>query len=147
MRWVLKPTNNQLRYWKLDQDELGAELKYNEQVNSFRLTAADKRLFFIERVGFLQSRYLVKTEYSIDAGELSPGKNRHSGLVSTENKKFHYQLEDGVLLMFSKTETFTVTIEADDINTITQGELCALVFSSVRVLSRQYTRVAKPQLV
>ena len=147
MRWVLKPTNNQLRQWKLELDELSAELKYNEQVNSFRLTAADKRLFFIERVGFLQSRYLVKTEYSIDAGELSPGKNRHSGLVSTENKKFHYQLQDDVLLLFSKTERFTVAIEADDINTITQGELCALVFSTVRVISKLNTRAPKPHLV
>jgi hypothetical protein len=145
MRWALTASDNQLRYWKLDECDLGAELKYNEQANSFRLTAADKRLYFIERVGFLQHRYLLKTEYSIEAGEVIPGRNWHSGVVSTEDQRFQYVFEDSSLLLFSKTETFTVAIKIDDMKSIGQAELCALVFSTVRVLSKRYAGKAKAE--
>ena len=91
----------------MEEDEFPAELKYNDQAKSFRLTSDDKRLFFIERVGFLQSKYLLKTEYSIVIGEVYPVKNWHSGLITIENKKFNYFLQHDTLTLSTKKESFS----------------------------------------
>ena len=55
MRWALKQSTNRLHYWNMEQVEFTAELKYNQQAQSFRLTAGDKRLFFIEKEMILLS--------------------------------------------------------------------------------------------
>ena len=144
MRWSLTHSTNQLHFWKMEEDELNAEIKYNEQAKSFRLTAGDKRLFFIERVGFLQNKYILRTEYSVVAGEVYPVKNWHSGIAVIENKKFNYHLKDNLLALTSRKENFSLTIEVKDSNNLNPSELFALLFSSLRVLTKSYA--AKPAL-
>jgi len=72
MRWALTQSTNQLRSWQLKENEFIAALKYNKKAHSFRIAASDKRLFFIEKTGFLQNKFLVRTEYSVITGEIFP---------------------------------------------------------------------------
>jgi len=138
MKWFLTHSTNQLHYWKMEEDEFPAELKYNDQAKSFRLTSDDKRLFFIERVGFLQSKYLLKTEYSIVIGEVYPVKNWHSGLITIENKKFNYFLQHDTLTLSTKKESFSLSVEISDANKVNPSEFFALLFSSLRLLTTSY---------
>lgn len=138
MRWSLTHSTNQLHFWKMEEDECNAEIKYNEQVKSFRLTAGDKRLFFIERAGFLQNKYILRTEYSIVAGEVYPEKNWRSGIAIMEDKKSQYLLKDNLLALSSKKENFSLTIEVNDSNNLNPSELFALLFSSLRVLTKSH---------
>lgn len=141
MRWALAQSTEQLQYWKLEQEELTAELKFNKQAQSFRLTAGEKRLFFIERVGFLQHKFLIRTEYSVITGEIYPVKNWHSGIAVLDNKKYNYFLQHNLLVLSSKKENFSLAIEIENASTLDAPELCALVFGTLRVASTYFTKV------
>jgi len=138
MKWALTHSTDQLRYWKMHQDEFTVELKYNDQAKSFRLTADDKRLFFIEKTGFLQNKYLLKTEYSVVTGEINPVKNWHSGIVITDDKKFNYSLKENLLSLSSRKENLSLSLEVDNAESIHQVELFALVFSTLKVAMKSY---------
>jgi hypothetical protein len=145
MRWALTHSTNQFQYWKLEQDELSAELKYNNQAQSFRLTAGDKRLFFIEKTGFLQNKFLIRTEYSVVAGTILPTKNRHSGIIIFENKKYNYFLKENLLALSSKKENPSMAIEIADAATMGKSEFYALLFGTLRASVR--VNKAKPEHV
>ena len=145
MKWALTQLTNEVHYWKMYNHELPVEMKYNGRAQSFRLTAGDKRLFFVERTGFLQSKYLVRTEYSQVVGEVHPGKSLHSGALIVDNKKFHYSLNNQLLEVAAKKEKFSLNIELDDIHKISPAELCALLFSTLKVMIRQAAEKPKPE--
>ena len=138
MKWLLEDPFNQHRFWKLEYEQFIAELKYNGQAQSFRLTSGDKRLFFIEKAGFLQNKYFLKTEYSIVTGEVFPAKDWHSGFIVIESKKFNYFLKNDLLTLSSKKENFLMSIEINNTNDINQSELFALLFSSLKVVTNSY---------
>lgn len=138
MKWTLTHSIGELHFWKLEQDAFGAELKFNAQAKSFRLAAGDKRLFFIEKAGFLQNKFILRTEYSIVAGEVYPVKNWHSGIASIENKKFDYFLKDDLLVLSSKKENLYFSIEVNNSDNLNPSELFALLFSSLWVLTKSY---------
>lgn len=138
MRWALTESTNQFHCWKFELAESIAELKYNKKASSFRITAGDKRLFFIERTGLLQSKFIVRTEYSVITGEVYPVRNWHSGIVALENKKYSYWLKDNLLILSSKKEGLSIAIEANDIEKTDQNELCALLFGTLRVMTKSY---------
>jgi len=146
MKWALKQSTNQLHYWKMEQHEFNAELKYNQLAQSFRLTAGDKRLFFIEKAGFLQNKFLLRTEYSVVAAEIYPVKNWHAGIVSIDHKKTNYSLKDNLLVLSSKKDNLSLAIELEDVERLNQSELCALLFSTVRVLTASYAEKTKTEL-
>jgi hypothetical protein len=138
MRWLLTDPFNQHRFWKLEDEQFIAELKYNVQAQSFRLASGDKRLFFIEKAGFLQNKYFLKTEYSIVTAEVSPAKDWHSGFIVIASKKFNYFLKNDLLTLSSKKEIFSMSIEISNANDINQSELFALLFSSLKVVTNSY---------
>ena len=144
MKWALIHVTNDLHFWKMDQDNWSAELKYNQRAQTFRLAAGDKRLFFVERTGFLQSKFIVRTEYSQLIGEVHPGKNRRSGVATIENKRFNYLLAEHLLQLSGKEGIISLAIDTNDITTLTTAELCALIFSTLRVAGKQ--RVTEAQL-
>ena len=146
MRWALTHSANQLHYWKLEQDELTAELKYNKQAQSFRITASDKRLFFIEKTGFLQNKFLLRTEYSVIAGEIFPVRNWHSGIAILDKRKYNYFLKDALLVLASKKENFSLAIEIDSASILNQTEFCALLFGTLRIVAKSYKNRAEPAL-
>jgi hypothetical protein len=138
MRWTLIQSTNQLHYWRLEQDEYSTEIKYNHPAQSFRQTAGDKRLFFIEKTGFLRHKFLIRTEYSVIAGEILPLRNWHSGMVIFEEKKYHFFLKGCLLTLASKKQDFFLSIEIADSNSLNPSEFYALLFGTVRVFTRTY---------
>lgn len=136
MRWVLTKSTNQFHYWKLDQDDSSSDLKYNTQAQSFRLTAGDKRLFFIEKTGFLQNKFLIRTEYSVVTGEILPMKNWRSGIIVFENKKYNFSLLENSIVFSSKKESFAPNIEIASTQSLQQVELYALLFGTLRVIAK-----------
>lgn len=138
MRWALIQSTNQFHYWKLEQGESSAEIKYNHPAQSFRQTAGDKRLFFIEKTGFLRHKFLIKTEYSVTSGEILPLRNWHSGLIIFEEKKYHFSLKDNLLTLASKKQDFSLSIEIAESNSLDQPEFYALSFGILRVFTRTY---------
>jgi hypothetical protein len=144
MRWVPEQSINQLHYWKLDENEIVAELKYNKEAHSLRILADVRRLFFIERTGFLQQKFLLRTEYSVIAGEIYAAKNGHSGVSVFEGRKFNYSLKENILTLSSKKEHLLFTIEIEDAQSMDQFEFCALLWSSLKVLSRTRKTSTEP---
>lgn len=138
MKWCLTQSTNQFHCWNLEQDEYTAELKYNKKANSFRIAAGDKRLFFIEKAGFLQNKFLIRTEYSVIIGEIYPVRNWHSGMIAFENKKYNYRIKDNMLVLSYKKEDLSLVIEISDTANIDQSELYSLAFSTLRVLEKSY---------
>jgi hypothetical protein len=138
MTWALTQSTSQLHTWKLEQSESAAEIKYNHHAQSFRQTAGDQRLFFIEKTGFLQHKFLVRTEYSVIVGEVVPLKDSHSGTVVFEEKKYKFFLKDDLLTMVSKKQNFSLEIAIANSNNLDPFELYALLFGTLRVFARTY---------
>jgi hypothetical protein len=131
MRWNLTQSTGQFNRWKLEQNE-STEIKYNKESHSFRITANDKRLFFLDKTGFLQQRVLIRTEYNIITGEILP-KKLHSGLVIFENKKYNYLIKQDSIAVHSKKGDFSLTIAIDGTAVSDQAEIYALLFGTLRL--------------
>lgn len=131
MKWALAQQTSQFHCWKLEQNEFYADLKYNKNSYSFRISAKDKRLFFIEKTGFLQHKFLIRTEYSLIIGEILPVKNSNSGFVLFENRKYGYSLTETQLNITSKKENFSTSIDINNTDTPDQNEFCALLFGAL----------------
>jgi hypothetical protein len=137
MKWALTQSTVELHWWKLEQWEFFAELKYSKTAHTLRIKAHDRRLFFIEKAGFLQQKFLLRTEYNVVAGEVLPLKNQHSGILIFENRKFSYLLKDNEVSLTSKKENFSFTIEVDS-TSMDSFEISALLFGSIRILSEKF---------
>ena len=133
MRWTLLQSANPFHCWKLEQDGFIAELKYNKESHSFRVEATDKRLFFIEKTGLLQNKFLIRNEYNVIAAEISSAKDLHSGAVILDNKKYNYFLKDNLLVLSSKKEKAPFSTEIKDRNALDRQQLCALLFCTLRI--------------
>jgi hypothetical protein len=136
MRWNLTQSTGHFNRWRLEQNET-AEIKYNKESHSFRITASDKRLFFIDKTGFFQNKFLIRTEYSVIAGEIFP-KKMFSGIVVFENKKYSYVLKENSILLSSKKGGLALTVELNTINKLDQPEFYALLFGTIRVFMKLF---------
>jgi len=66
----------------------------------------DKRLFFMERTGFLQNRTVIKNEYGIRMGELT-GETRESakGIIELDGRRYNYVFNnsrEGELVVYNE---------------------------------------------
>lgn len=132
MRWNLTQPADQFNRWQLEESET-AEVKYNKESHSFRITASDKRLFFIDKTGFFQNKFLIRTEYSIIAAEILP-KKMNSGVMVFDNKKYHYELTEHSITVSRNKDNFLLSFEIDDTTLLDQVQLFALLFSTLRVV-------------
>ena len=135
MRWALTQSTSQFHTWNLDGNEK-IELKYNKQAHSFRIAANEKRLFFIEKVGLLQSKFLVRTEYSVVNAEIFPSRNGHSGLIIFDGKKYTFERNEGSFHLSNKRENFSLTSEISEKEIFDEFELYSLLIATLR-LSRK----------
>ena len=130
MKWLVQ--KNQPKTWTLLEPGRNAELKYNNDGHSFRLSAADKRLFFLERKGLFQNRMLLKTEYNIVVGEIHFTPNIQSGQLILDNEKFGFSVKGEELYLFSGNhEHFRAAITG--LRQLDAFEFSALLFGLVRV--------------
>ena len=131
MRWNLTQSTDQFNRWKLAHSET-AEIKYNKESHSFRITASDKRLFFIDKTGFFQNKFLIRTEYSVTAAEIHPRK-MNSGFIVFENKKYHYELTENLMIVSRNRDDFSLSFGIETMANSDQSQLFALLFSTLRI--------------
>ena len=135
MKWVLEHLNDQLQTWQLSGHELTIELKYNCETHVFRLHAGERRLFFLEKTGFVQTKLLLKTEYSIVIGEIHFFKNWNSGVAIIDDHKYHYSFKQNSLHLQSFGDDEQYDLEIDNRSRLDQFNLAALIFSTCRILN------------
>lgn len=137
MRWALTQTTKQFHCWKLEGLDFSAEVKYNKEVHSFRIMADDKRLFFIERTGLLQQKFLLKTEYSVVLGE-THSRSWESGAAIYKGRKFHYTLKENLFIVVSRKQEVSFAIEIDNTLKHDPFEFCVLLFGTLKIVSKIY---------
>ena len=97
MKWINVSNNSSNLSYELWNDEIKlVSLSISNRTKISRIECAtDKRLFFIEKTGFLHSKTIIKNEYGIRLGELI-GENRdaHEGMIELEGKKYAYSFNN-----------------------------------------------------
>ena len=95
MKWVSVNNNSSSHFYELwDREKKLVSLSISNRTKISRIEcASDKRLFFIEKRGFLQTTTVIKNEYGILLGELI-GENweANEGLIALDGKRYAYSL-------------------------------------------------------
>ena len=90
MKWV-SLNNSSYELW--DNEKKLVSLSISSRTKIARIEcAAEKRLFFIEKRGFLQSKTVIKNEYGIKLGELyGESWEANEGIIELDGKKYFYE--------------------------------------------------------
>ena len=111
MKWVSVNNSSASHSYQLwDEEKKLVSLAISNQTKICRIEcASDKRLFFIEKKGFLQSKTVIKNEYGIHLGELT-GENREAneGMIVLDGKKYTYSFgagSDDELVIYDERKT------------------------------------------
>ena len=131
MRWEITNTMNGSHYWKLQESELEATLRYNNDAHSIRLNTSDKRLFFLERVGMLQPKMMLETEYSVMIGESYFNKNRSNGVMIVNEQKFNFTITREEIHFYDRQKQMLAELTIPKVNDLELYEFTALTFASV----------------
>jgi hypothetical protein len=106
-----------------------ATIKYTAQSNSVRLHSNERRLFFVEEVGLLQSKIILETEYGVQIGENYLIKHQNKGVLHLANKKFSYRIDDNGINIMDKRKNPIASFALDKATALDNLEIAALVFS------------------
>ena len=111
MKWVNVSNGYSGNYYELwNNDKKLVSLLLSSRTKIARIECAtDKRLFFIEKKGFLQNKTVIKNEYGIQMGELI-GENweANEGLIELDGKKYAYSFSNDAeaeLIIYNETKT------------------------------------------
>jgi hypothetical protein len=139
MRWVLSNTLNQSHYWILNGSDPKVELRYNSEAHSIRLNIPDKRLFFLERGGFLQNRILLKTEYNVVAGEHYCSRNWRTGILIQDKQKLSFSVDSDRLLLWTRQKELFVESTIEGLKGLDLFEFSGLLFALGKIYRRPYS--------
>ena len=91
MKWVNVNDGNQGEHYELwDNERKVVSLSLSNHTKIARVeSASDKRLFFIEKKGFLHAKTVIRNEYGIKLGELN-SENWDEGVIDLDGKKYTY---------------------------------------------------------
>jgi hypothetical protein len=97
MKWVSVNNSSSSQHYELwDGEKKVVSLSISNQTKISRIECAtDKRLFFIEKKGFLHSKTVINNEYGIRLGELI-GENweANEGMIELDGRKYWYTISD-----------------------------------------------------
>ena len=103
MKWLLDQQTGNLAYNLHHQDRTIAEAVYNPHVHSLRLYYSSKRVFFLERKGWFQTRVVFHNEYGLVVGETNYNRTEKEGVLQVGEKRFSYSLRpDGEATLFDE---------------------------------------------
>ena len=95
MKWVNVSNNSSgfhYELWREDKKLVSLSISNCTKISRIEC-ASDKRLFFIEKKGFLQNRTVIKNEYGILMGELHGETwEADKGVIELDGKKYAYSL-------------------------------------------------------
>jgi hypothetical protein len=109
MKWISVNKENARNAYELwCNDKKLVALSFSPLTKIARIeSASDKRLFFLEKRGFLQNKTIIRNEYGIKLGELSGEKNDGAeGMIEMDGKKYGYafsQANDTAVTLFEQT--------------------------------------------
>lgn len=106
-----------------------ATIKYNAQSNSVRLHSNDRRLFFVEEVGLLQSKIILETEYGVQIGENYFMKHQNKGMLHLTDDKFSYKINDTGIDLYDKRKNPVAHFALDKATSLDSFETSGLLFS------------------
>jgi hypothetical protein len=110
-----------------------ATIKYTAQSQSVRLQSNERRVFFLEEVGVLQSKILLKTEYGVQIGENYYTKQQHKGVLYLSKQKFSYSIDADAINMYHKRQQ--LIFQLDKANALDAQDVSALLFSLAWMLT------------
>lgn len=131
MRWEITKTLQGSHYWKLQESELEATLRYNNESHSIRLNTTDKRLFFLEKAGVLQPKMMLETEYSVMIGESYFNKNRSMGALVVNDLKFTFTITGEEVHFYDRQKQLLAELTIPGVNELELFEFTALTFASI----------------
>ena len=111
MKWILTHQATEHHRWLLTEVQSPALLTYNPKNHSIRIKAKGARLFFLEPVGFLQKKILLRSEYGVVLGEAQWAEK--SGQLLLDNQKFFYRWNDHDLFLYDKSKTLLLQTKVD----------------------------------
>lgn len=102
MKWVLSHQSREYRRWILRNAEDEAEFTYHVYNHSVRIKAKTLRLFFLQQIGFLQKKILLRSEYGVVVAEAQAANRGRIGTLLFDNRKLAYRFDGKELLIFDK---------------------------------------------
>ena len=144
MKWELTKTLNGSDYWTLIGNDEKAILRFNEQANSIRLIRDNQRLYFMERKGVLQSKVMLRTEYSVVIGESFFGRNHLSGIVNLQQLKYSFRLNGDQLTLKNRNKEAVSELTIPGVKYLELFEFSALLFGTA-LMSVRLGNIAQVQ--
>ena len=111
MKWVSVNNSSAGQHYELwNAEKKLVSLLISNQTKISRIECAtDKRLFFIEKKGFLHNKTVINNEYGIRLGELtSENREANDGFIELDGKKYCYAISDHTdaeLVIFDESKT------------------------------------------
>lgn len=114
-----------------------ATIKYSAQSQFVRLHSNERRVFFLEDVGLLQNKTLLKTEYGVQIGENFYTKQQHKGMLYLSKQKFHYTLDNDGVKIYNKRQQLIASFKLENATALNTAEVSALLFSLAWMLDNK----------
>ncbi len=109
MKWISvnkEKENNAFELWYNDKKLISLSVSPRTRIARIE-SGSDKRLFFFEKKGFLQSKTVIRNEYGIKLGELN-GENKEAaeGIIQMDGKSYGYTFNssnDAAVVLYEQT--------------------------------------------
>jgi hypothetical protein len=145
MKWKLTSQVNQSNHWQFEGADHSVELRYSKHARSFRLNTGEKRLFFMERTGFFQSKLLITSEYHVMVAECYFIKNRFAGILQLNNAKYEFRADGTQLSILKKDKTLLGHTIIENLESLDIFEFGALLFSFTSLLQQNNKNIVLQQ--
>jgi hypothetical protein len=100
MKWISIKTASRNEFYELwDNTKKILSLVFNSDLNTARIEHKEnKRMFMMERVGFLKSKTILKNEYGVKVGQFGSEKwNSPEGFIDLDNERYYYSISNELL--------------------------------------------------
>ena len=100
MKWISIKTASRNEFYELwDNTKKILSLVFNADLNTARIEHKEnKRMFMMERVGFLRSKTILKNEYGVKVGQFGSEKwNSPEGFIDLDNERYYYSIQNDQL--------------------------------------------------
>ena len=128
MKWILSHASDDIHHWQLQTTNSSKSLIVNLQRLSLRLSGLSKRLFFLDVQGFLNKKIILRTEYGVALGETAFNDKPSLGLVTINDRKFSYGVNENKLQLFDNEKQVISTCELSNETKTSKLEFFSLLF-------------------
>lgn len=128
MKWVLSYRSSSIHNWQLQNQNTEAQLLYNKQNASLRISGNTKRVFFLEEYGIVPKKLQLKTEYGMVIGETALPNKITGGVFHLNERRYYYRVENGRIALFDRNKKPVAECVIELFRNVDRQEHLALVF-------------------